>query len=124
MNQREQKGIETYGKTLKTWNGRDTNKDLLEELIDAFQYAVQTEMEKTDLMVWLWEAINIGFEILNDQSDKIILKAQLIILKNKVEEALQIKRDEQGLFECACPSKFVSFIDAKECFYCEKREGN
>ena len=43
--ERERKGIATYGTTLQTHNGRDVLQDLLEELIDAWQYAVQARME-------------------------------------------------------------------------------
>jgi hypothetical protein len=34
---------------LQTWNGRDSNKDLLEELADALQYAVQDRLERIDI---------------------------------------------------------------------------
>lgn len=43
---RERKGIETYGTTLQTHNGRDPLKDALDELIDAVQYVVQAIMER------------------------------------------------------------------------------
>jgi phage shock protein A len=42
-------GLERYGKPLQTRNGRDAERDLLEELIDAAQYAVQSRMEREDL---------------------------------------------------------------------------
>lgn len=47
---REQKGIETYGESLKTWNGRDAHKDCEEELLDALQYNRQTRMQQEDLV--------------------------------------------------------------------------
>ena len=43
---REQVGIRTYGTTLQTFNGRDAIQDAKEELIDAWQYLVQIEMER------------------------------------------------------------------------------
>lgn len=46
---REKKGVETYGTSLQTWNGRNPIRDLLEELIDAWQYAVQIDLEVADL---------------------------------------------------------------------------
>lgn len=46
---REIKGIEQYGTTLQTHNGRDANRDALEELIDAFQYVVQLRLEREAL---------------------------------------------------------------------------
>ena len=45
LDERERKGVETYGTTLQTFNGRDAIRDLKEELIDAFQYACQIELE-------------------------------------------------------------------------------
>lgn len=47
---RELKGIETYGTTLQTHNGRDAVRDLLEELVDAFQYAIQIQLERDVLI--------------------------------------------------------------------------
>ena len=43
---RQAKGLETYGRPLETFNGRDVHRDLLEELVDAVQYAVQAQMER------------------------------------------------------------------------------
>jgi hypothetical protein len=45
ISERTAKGIETYGKPLSTFNGRDAGQDLLEEIADAFQYAMQLNME-------------------------------------------------------------------------------
>ena len=42
---REAIGIERYGTTLRTHNGRDAVRDLLEELADAYVYATQAGME-------------------------------------------------------------------------------
>ena len=47
---RERKGIETYGRSLETFNGRKAPRDLLEELIDAAQYCLQWEIEREALM--------------------------------------------------------------------------
>ena len=46
---RQRIGLERYGRPLETFNGRDVHRDLLEELLDALQYAVQAQMERTDL---------------------------------------------------------------------------
>ena len=43
------KGYEKYGRELTTFNDRDSAKDLLEEIIDAIQYATQLEMERNEL---------------------------------------------------------------------------
>lgn len=48
--ERERKGIETYGRSLETFNGRDATRDLLEELIDGAQYALQWQMERAELL--------------------------------------------------------------------------
>lgn len=46
---RQAKGIATYGRSLETFNGRDAEIDLAEELIDASQYAVQVLLERKRL---------------------------------------------------------------------------
>lgn len=48
LDSRQRVGLERYGRPLETWNGRDAMRDLLEELIDALQYAVQVQMEIDD----------------------------------------------------------------------------
>jgi hypothetical protein len=45
IDQREQEGIEKYGRSLETFNGRDAAQDLLEEVIDGIQYATQLSLE-------------------------------------------------------------------------------
>jgi hypothetical protein len=42
-------GIQRYGRTLQTHNGRNVGVDVLEELFDAFAYAMQFVMEHSDL---------------------------------------------------------------------------
>lgn len=54
--ERERKGIETYGRSLETFNGRDAPRDLVEELIDGAQYALQWQMERAELIRQLQEA--------------------------------------------------------------------
>uniref|UniRef100_A0A6M3LBE9 Uncharacterized protein n=1 Tax=viral metagenome TaxID=1070528 RepID=A0A6M3LBE9_9ZZZZ len=46
LTEREQQGLATYGTTLQTFNGRDAIKDALDELIDAYQYVIQAQMER------------------------------------------------------------------------------
>jgi DNA-binding XRE family transcriptional regulator len=50
LQEREAKGIETYGTHLQTHNGRNPYVDLAEELADAWQYAVQASIEHADLI--------------------------------------------------------------------------
>jgi hypothetical protein len=47
--EREKQGIATYGRSLETFNGRDALRDIKEELIDAWQYLIQLEMERDAL---------------------------------------------------------------------------
>lgn len=49
LDERERKGIETYGQSLMTFTGRSAERDLVEELIDATQYALQARMERQAL---------------------------------------------------------------------------
>jgi hypothetical protein len=50
LDAREQRGIATYGRSLTTHNGRVSPQDLVEELIDGAQYALQWELERSDLL--------------------------------------------------------------------------
>lgn len=43
------KGIRKYNTELFTFNGRNAAKDLYEELVDAFNYATQLELERNEL---------------------------------------------------------------------------
>lgn len=45
LEQRNQQGIETYGTSLHTQNGRDALQDLVEELADAYMYVTQLRLE-------------------------------------------------------------------------------
>ena len=49
---REQKGIATYGTPLQPFNGRNAKQDLLEELLDACQYAKQICIENPGNMAF------------------------------------------------------------------------
>lgn len=49
ISERTQKGIETYGRPLSTFNGRDAAQDALEEIADAFQYVMQLKQERDAL---------------------------------------------------------------------------
>ena len=43
--ERNAKGIETYGRTLTTFNGRDALRDAREEVLDTYVYLTQLAME-------------------------------------------------------------------------------
>jgi hypothetical protein len=48
LRERSAKGIETYGTPLMTHNGRDAQRDALEEALDLCQYLMQMKMEEED----------------------------------------------------------------------------
>lgn len=50
LDAREAKGIETYGTTLQTDNGRDPLLDALEEACDLWQYLTQALLERNALV--------------------------------------------------------------------------
>jgi len=43
------KGLQKYNTELTTINGRDSAQDLMEEIVDAMQYATQLQMERNEL---------------------------------------------------------------------------
>lgn len=45
LDEREAKGIETYGRSLETFNGRSFLRDATEEALDLTQYLVGLRME-------------------------------------------------------------------------------
>lgn len=45
LQERVSKGIQTYGTTLQTFNGRSAVLDAMEEAVDLFQYLCQIELE-------------------------------------------------------------------------------
>ncbi|HYE76692.1 MAG TPA: hypothetical protein VEI97_01785 [bacterium] len=47
---RRDQGVRTYGRELATFDGRDTNRDLVEELVDATKYALKDRMEREELL--------------------------------------------------------------------------
>ena len=53
-----EKGIEKYGTVLKSMNGRDAGKDLMQELVDAVMYARQLDMEFTAVCEILYEFVD------------------------------------------------------------------
>lgn len=52
-----QKGMNKYRTVLTTFNGRDSAEDLFEEIVDAFQYAVQLKMERDELCKIIYNGI-------------------------------------------------------------------
>lgn len=50
LREREQKGYETYGGPLTTFNGRNSVQDALEEILDYAQYVYQWKLEREALL--------------------------------------------------------------------------
>lgn len=48
LDARDKKGVETYGRSLQTHNGRNAHEDALDEIIDAYQYVSQALLENQD----------------------------------------------------------------------------
>ena len=75
MDERERKGIETYGRPLETFNGRSSLRDATEEALDLSQYLVQLRMELEDV----YDAIDlamaaggsVGFEMMREAKAKL-----------------------------------------------------
>lgn len=63
MQQRKALGLARYGSTLQPHNGRDTGRDLIEELADGIVYARTLQVELSDLeeaLVDLVRAVALG----------------------------------------------------------------
>lgn len=50
IEEQEKKGIEKYGRSLETWNGRDPLLDAMTEDVDRWQYQVQARIERADMI--------------------------------------------------------------------------
>lgn len=50
LTEREAHGVEKYGRSLETWNGRDALQDVLEEELDRFVYLTQARREHADVI--------------------------------------------------------------------------
>lgn len=52
-----ERGKAEYGRYLNCWNGRDSAKDLLEDMTDTYVYALQILQEREDLLDYLAAAL-------------------------------------------------------------------
>ena len=48
LQERERKGIETYGRALEAFNGRDAIQDAIEETADLLLYLLQVKYERDE----------------------------------------------------------------------------
>ncbi len=54
LRRRTEKGLETYGRPLTTFDGRDTQWDAIEEVLDLAQYLMKGWMEQQALKERSW----------------------------------------------------------------------
>lgn len=59
LDERERKGIATYGNSLTTFNGRSALRDAIEESLDQTQYLMQEVMEREALEAKLAAALRL-----------------------------------------------------------------
>jgi len=83
--EREKRGIETYGKSLETFNGRDAPRDLVEELIDACQYALQWQTERKELYD---EIARVSSSVIDLSLENAALKVKIMDLEQRVNEVV------------------------------------
>ena len=66
LEQRAKRGMETYGRPLESFNGRNPARDALEEAADQFVYLIQLCEERQFMVAWMASAyeflaeLNIG----------------------------------------------------------------
>ena len=56
LEQRAKQGMETYGRPLETFNGRNPARDALEEAADQFVYLIQLCEEREKMLLWISDA--------------------------------------------------------------------
>lgn len=59
LEQRAKQGMETYGRPLESFNGRNPARDALEEAADQFVYLVQLCEEREKMILWMSDAYGI-----------------------------------------------------------------
>jgi hypothetical protein len=66
--QRNAEGVETYGTPLQTFNARNTFQDLKEELLDAWNYVCELELEFYAAVALLKGMINEVSDVREDRA--------------------------------------------------------
>lgn len=59
LEQRAKQGMETYGRPLESFNGRNPARDALEEAADQFVYLIQLCEEREKMLLWMSDAYGI-----------------------------------------------------------------
>lgn len=103
LHQRAATGIETYGTTLKTFNGRSAARDALEEAADLFVYLMQYRMESAEHFDagrrWVMDVLKRKQKVIHAQ-DKAIGKACSLLIECLEAEAI---REFQAITETPAP---------------------
>lgn len=86
---RQTEGIRKYGVSLQTFNGRNPYQDTHEELVDAFQYIKQAELEHDELRKECMDAFS-------------TLEAKNKIVLDYATEIEVLKRENKKLREMIC----------------------
>lgn len=59
LEQRAKQGMETYGRPLESFNGRNPARDALEEAADQFVYLIQLCEEREKMLLWMSDAYGV-----------------------------------------------------------------
>lgn len=86
LKERDRKGIETYGTSLTTFNGRNSLLDAYEEVLDLAMYIKQKLEEDKHIIEKAISIINQRLDKLSDGEMDRILKMELIDLKERIYE--------------------------------------
>ncbi len=94
LQERQKLGIARYGRSLQTFNGRDSKRDAVEEMVDLFQYQMQMGMEMEHLKA---ENSELAVERAKDK----LTIAQLTTRVKQQEEALDEARNTNSALPVA-----------------------
>lgn len=84
LKERDRKGIETYGRSLTTFNGRNSLQDAYEEVLDLAVYLKQKLEEDKHMLGKSISIINERLDNLGDTEIEKVLKMELIELKERL----------------------------------------
>src|SRR5688572_8470715 len=85
LNARNEKGRETYGGTLRPFDGRDSHRDPYEELLDAVVYERKRKVERAKTLLCM-EEIEATFMFDSRESDRVLLAGWLDEIRTALGE--------------------------------------
>lgn len=80
IRERTKVGVKKYGQPLHTFNGRNSVRDVKEELLDALQYVQQWEMERTAVSKLLNEIYDYLLVTIYDDDERAPTKREASLL--------------------------------------------